>query len=70
VADLDTALDERLLDVAVGQAVAQVSADRDHDHLRRKPEPGERRPRRHPRQLPGSELRRLAIEERVVLPSR
>ena len=42
--DLDAALDQQLLDVAVGQVVPQVPAHRDHDHLRREPEPGERRP--------------------------
>jgi hypothetical protein len=34
VVDLDTALGEEFLDVAVGQAEAQVPADRQHDHLR------------------------------------
>src|SRR5205823_1596402 len=32
----------QLFDISVGQAVAQVPPDRDHDHLRRKPEPNER----------------------------
>jgi Cytidylate kinase-like family len=32
---------EQLLDVAVGQAVPQVPADRDRDHLRREPEASE-----------------------------
>jgi hypothetical protein len=41
VVDLDTALDQELLDVAVGQAVAQVPADRDHDDIGREPKPGE-----------------------------
>jgi hypothetical protein len=43
--DLDTAFDQQFLDVAVGKAVAQVPANRHHDHLRREPEPGERRSR-------------------------
>ncbi|MFF5123276.1 hypothetical protein ACFY37_41135, partial [Dactylosporangium aurantiacum] len=42
--DLDTPLDEEFLDAAVGQVVAQVQPDRDHDDIRREPEPGERRP--------------------------
>jgi hypothetical protein len=33
VVDLDTALSEQLLDIAVGQAEAQVPADRDDDDL-------------------------------------
>jgi hypothetical protein len=44
VVDLDATLGQQLFDVAVGQAVAEVPADRDCDHLRRKPEPGKRRP--------------------------
>jgi hypothetical protein len=48
VVDLDAAFDQQFLDIPVGQAVAQVPADRDHDHLGREPEPGERRPRRQP----------------------
>ena len=44
VVDFDAALGEQLLDVPIGQPVAQVPADRDRDHLRREPEPGERRP--------------------------
>ncbi len=40
--DLDTPLEQQFLDVTVGQAVAQVQPDRDHDRLRREPEPGER----------------------------
>ncbi|GAA2360253.1 hypothetical protein GCM10010170_055120 [Dactylosporangium salmoneum] len=42
VVDFGTALEQQFLDVAVGQAVAQVQPDRDHDHARREPEPGER----------------------------
>jgi hypothetical protein len=49
VVDLDPAFGQQFLHVAVRQAVSQVPADRDHDHLSRKPEPGERRPRRQPR---------------------
>jgi hypothetical protein len=37
----DAALGQQLLDVAVGQAVAQVPADRDSDDLPRKPEASE-----------------------------
>jgi hypothetical protein len=39
VVDLDTALTEQLLDVAVGQAKAQVPADRNDDHAGRKRKP-------------------------------
>ena len=39
VVDLDSAFDQQLLRVPVRQAVAQVPADRDHDHLSREPEP-------------------------------
>ena len=44
VVDLDAAFGEQFLDVAVGQAEAQVPADREHDHLRWEAEAGERRP--------------------------
>src|SRR5258706_12687341 len=33
VVDLDSAFDQQFLHVAVRQAVTQVPADRDHDHL-------------------------------------
>jgi hypothetical protein len=39
VVDLDAAFGEQLLDVAVGEAEAQVPADRQHDHIRREAEP-------------------------------
>jgi hypothetical protein len=42
VIDLNTPFGQQLLDVPVGQAVAQIPPDRDYDHLRRKPEPNER----------------------------
>ena len=41
VVGLDTALGQQLLDIAVGEAVPQVPADRDRDHFRREPEPSE-----------------------------
>jgi hypothetical protein len=44
--DLDIAFGLQLLDGSVRQPVAQAPANRDRAHLRRKPEPGERRPRR------------------------
>jgi hypothetical protein len=44
VVDLDPAFGEQLLEVAVGQAEAQVPAHREHDHIGREAEPGERRP--------------------------
>jgi hypothetical protein len=43
VVDLDTPLEEQLLHVAVGQVVAQVRPNGDHDHVRREPEPDEGR---------------------------
>src|ERR671912_1710027 len=46
VVDLDATLDEQLLDVAVGQAEAQVPADRQPDHIRREAEAGEAGARR------------------------
>jgi hypothetical protein len=44
VVDLDPAFCEQLLEVAVGQAETQISAHREHDHIGREAEPGERRP--------------------------
>jgi len=41
VVDLDAALGEQLLDVAVGQAEAQVPADCDDDDVGQEPEAGE-----------------------------
>jgi hypothetical protein len=43
VVDLDATLDEELLEVAVGQAEAQVPADRQHDHVGWETEAGEGR---------------------------
>src|SRR5215218_1508901 len=43
--DLGTALSEQLLDVAVGEAEAEVPADRQHDYVRWEPEASEGRPR-------------------------
>src|SRR5687768_16585474 len=40
VVDLNSAGYEQFLDVAAGQAVAQVPAHRDHDHVGRELEPG------------------------------
>jgi hypothetical protein len=39
VVDLDTALGEQLLDIAVGQPEAQVPADSDNDDIGRNPNP-------------------------------
>jgi len=41
VVDLDAALGEQLLDVAIGQPEAQVPADRQHDHVGWEAEAGE-----------------------------
>jgi hypothetical protein len=40
--DLDPALGEKLLEVAVGEPIPEVPAHREQDDLRREPEPGER----------------------------
>jgi len=45
VIDGDAALGQEYLDIAVGQSVAQIPADRDRDHLTRKPEASEHRRR-------------------------
>jgi len=45
VIDGDTALGHQLLDIAVGQAIAQVPTDRDRDHLAREPETSKHRGR-------------------------
>jgi hypothetical protein len=44
--NVDTTFSEQLLDVPVGQAIAEVPADRHHDHIRREPEANESRLRR------------------------
>ncbi len=38
----DPAFDEKLFDVSVGQSVAEVPTDSEHDHLGREPEARER----------------------------
>ena len=43
VIDVDAALSQEFLDVSVGQAVAEIPADGEQDHLAREPEPSERR---------------------------
>jgi len=37
----DTTFGQQLLDVAIGQPVPQIPPNRNHDHVRRKPEPPE-----------------------------
>ena len=44
VIDLHTTLGQQLLRIPIGQPVPQIPADRDRDHLRREPQPRERRP--------------------------
>ncbi|WP_432995956.1 hypothetical protein [Dactylosporangium sp. CA-233914] len=46
--DLDATFDKQFFHVPVGQVVPQIPAHRDDDHLRWKPEAGERRLRRQP----------------------
>jgi hypothetical protein len=41
VIDLDAALDQQFLDVAVGQAVPELPAHRHRDHLTREAIPGQ-----------------------------
>jgi hypothetical protein len=55
VVDLDAALGQEFLDVAVGQAEAQVPADSDDDDVGRKAEAGEGRARRDRRTTPVSD---------------
>jgi len=61
VVHLDTPLAEEFPDVAVGQAEAQVPADRQHDHIDRETEAGEGRARdwREARAVSGSHGRSL-----------
>jgi hypothetical protein len=40
---IDAALGEQLFDITVGQAIAQIPADRDRDYLTREPITGRRR---------------------------
>ena len=42
VVDFDTAFNEELFDVSVGESVTEVPAHREHDHLRREPIASER----------------------------
>jgi hypothetical protein len=41
--DLDLAFGQEFLHVSIGKVETQLPAHRDHDHLGRKPKPGERR---------------------------
>jgi hypothetical protein len=43
VINLDTTLSEELFEIAVRQTESEIPPDRQHDHLRREPEPHERR---------------------------
>src|SRR6266550_5096598 len=54
VVDLDAALGQQPLKVPVGQAVPEVPPDRESDHVRREPEPGERRSLNHRHRHPPS----------------
>lgn len=63
VIHLHAAFGEQLLDVAVGQVVAQVPAHRHHDHLWRKPEPRERRRRRRPPPGPDCRVYRSTVPD-------
>src|SRR4029450_5548523 len=61
VVDLDAAFGEQFFDVAVGQAVAQVPADRHQDRLGWEADPGERRARRRPRARPSNMVHRSSL---------
>jgi hypothetical protein len=43
VIDVDATLREELFEVAIPQTEPQIPANREDNHLRREPEPGERR---------------------------
>jgi hypothetical protein len=78
VVDVDTAFSQQFFDVAVGQALAQVPADRHHDHLSWEAKPRERRTirtrdlptrsRTHPSSLPRSPPSPNATEPYCVQP--
>jgi hypothetical protein len=53
VIDLNTALDQQFLNVAIGQIEPQIPAHRDDDHFGRETEPDECRLRRQPRARTG-----------------
>jgi hypothetical protein len=63
--DLDAALGEEFLEVAVGQAESQIPADREHDHVGREAEAGEgRSPSRSRARAAGSHADSLAAPGR------
>ena len=66
--DLDAALGQQFLQVAVRQAVAEVPAHSQQDHLGREPEPSEARGNRHGRSRTAGSLHRatLTTEARSV----
>jgi hypothetical protein len=47
--DVDSAFGQQLLDIPIRQAEPQIPAHRQHDHLAREPEAGERRASRNRR---------------------
>src|SRR4029450_3063595 len=55
VVRLDAPLGQQLLYIPIGNAEAQIPAHRQHDHLRRKPEPSERRTMQHQKVAPPSQ---------------
>jgi hypothetical protein len=65
VIDGDAALGQEFLDIAVGQSVAQLPADRDRDHLTRKPEASEHR--RRTRRRHRTSLRQPLINQRSAV---
>jgi hypothetical protein len=66
VIDLDPAFGEQLLDVSVGQAIAQVPAHRHHDHLGREPEAGEGGRASGPDTRPRCMLHRSSLPELAI----
>jgi hypothetical protein len=66
VVDLNPAFDQQFLHVAIGKVEPQIPAHRHHNHLRREPEPGERRLRRRPWQGPAASFTGQACLDRPI----
>jgi hypothetical protein len=67
VRELDAAFGKELFEVSVGEAVAEVPAHREQNHLRREPEPGEG-PRSRPDRAPTDRSAALARAIVELLP--
>lgn len=64
---LDAPLDKGFFDITVGKVVAQVQPDRDDNHVRQEPEPGERRPWWLDWTPSGQELHRSSLPTKTTL---